>query len=59
MTDTAQRTNIKGIFTVGDITHVGLRLITVAAAHGAIVNHYIYSYVRKPYWTREAWPTQT
>jgi len=55
MTDRAQRTNIEGIFAVGDITYVGLRLITVAAAHGAIASHHIYSYVKKPYWAREAW----
>jgi len=54
MADRAQRTNIDGIFAVGDITHVGLRLITVAAAHGAIASHYIYSYVKNPYWAREA-----
>jgi thioredoxin reductase (NADPH) len=58
LTDSAQRTNIKGIFAVGDITHVGLRLITVAAAHGAIASHHIYSYVKKPYWARETWPTE-
>lgn len=58
LTDGAQRTNIKGIFAVGDITYVGLRLITVAAAHGAIASHHIYSYVKKPYWAREAWPTK-
>ena len=58
LTDSAQRTNIEGIFAVGDITHIGLRLITVAAAHGAIASHYIYSYIRKPYWAREAWPTE-
>jgi len=58
LTDRVQRTSIKGIFAVGDITHVGLRLITVAAAHGAIASHYIYSYVKKPYWATEAWATQ-
>ena len=58
ITDRAQRTNIEGIFAVGDITHVGLRLITVAAAHGAIASHHIYSYVKKPYWAREAWPSE-
>jgi len=57
MTDRAQRTNIEGIFAVGDITHVGLRLITVAAAHGAIASHHIYSYIKNPYWAREDWPT--
>jgi len=58
LTDRAQRTNVEGIFAVGDITHVGLRLITVAAAHGAIASHHIYSYIKKPYWAREDWPTQ-
>lgn len=57
LTDGAQRTNVEGVFAVGDITYVGLRLITVAAAHGAIASHHIYSYVKKPYWAREAWPT--
>lgn len=54
LTDRAQRTNIKGIFAVGDVTHGGLRLITVAAAHGAIAGHYIYSYVKEPYWATQA-----
>lgn len=58
LTDGCQRTNAEGIFTVGDITYVGLRLITVAAAHGAIASHYIYSYVKNPYWAREAWPLE-
>jgi thioredoxin reductase len=58
LTDRAQRTSNEGIFAVGDITNVGLRLITVAAAHGAIASHHIYSHVRKPYWTRETWPTK-
>ncbi len=57
-TDSAQRTNVEGVFAVGDVTHSGLRLITVAAAHGAIASHYIYSFVRKPYWAREVWPTE-
>jgi thioredoxin reductase (NADPH) len=57
-TDSAQRTNIEGIFAVGDVSYCGLRLITVAAAHGAIASHSIYSFVRKPYWAREAWPTK-
>ena len=54
-TDSAQRTNIEGVFAVGDIAKGGLRLITVAAAHGAIASHHIYSYIKKPYWTRDAW----
>ena len=56
LADSAQRTSIEGVFAVGDIVQGGLRLITVAAAHGAIASHYIYSYVKRPYWTREKWP---
>jgi len=56
LTDSAQRTSIEGVFAVGDVVQGGLRLITVAAAHGAIASHYIYSYVKRPYWTREKWP---
>ncbi len=56
LTDRAQRTSMEGIFAVGDITNVGLRLITVAAGHGAVASHHIYSYIRKPYWVRETWP---
>jgi thioredoxin reductase len=48
LTDATQRTNIEGIFTVGDITYIGLRLITVPAAHEAIASHHIYSYLKKP-----------
>ncbi len=48
LTDAAQRTNIEGIFTVGDITYIGLRLITVPAAHEAIASHHIHSYLKKP-----------
>jgi thioredoxin reductase (NADPH) len=59
LTDGCQRTNVEGIFAVGDITYVGLCLVTVAAAHGAIASHHIYSYVKKPYWAREAWPAET
>jgi len=58
LTDRAQRTSAEGIFAVGDITNVGLRLITVAAAHGAIASHHIYLYIRKPYWTKETWPIE-
>lgn len=56
LTDRAQRTNIEGVFAVGDVAYGGLRLITVAAAHGAIASHYIYSFAKKPYWTKEKWP---
>ncbi|MFH0748808.1 MAG: NAD(P)/FAD-dependent oxidoreductase [Candidatus Bathyarchaeota archaeon] len=55
-TDGVQRTSVEGIFAVGDIVKGGLRLITVAAAHGSIASHQIYSYVKHPYWAREEWP---
>jgi thioredoxin reductase (NADPH) len=58
LTDNAQRTSVEGVFAAGDITHSGLRLITVAASHGAIASHYLYSYIKKPYWAREAWPAE-
>ncbi len=58
LTDSAQRTSVEGVFAAGDITHSGLRIITVAASHGAVASHHIYSYVRKPYWAREAWPAE-
>lgn len=58
LTDSAQRTSVEGVFAAGDITHSGLRLITVAASHGAVASHYLYSYVKKPYWAREAWPAE-
>jgi thioredoxin reductase (NADPH) len=56
LTDRAQRTSVEGVFAIGDVVQGGLRLITVAAAHGAIASHYTYSYVKRPYWTREKWP---
>jgi thioredoxin reductase (NADPH) len=56
LTDRAQRTSVEGVFAIGDVVQGGLRLITVAAAHGAIASHYIYSYVKRPYWTRGKWP---
>ena len=56
VTDSAQRTSVEGVFAIGDVIQGGLRLISVAAAHGAIASHYIYSYVKRPYWTREKWP---
>lgn len=56
VTDNVQRTSVEGVFAVGDVVKGGLRLITVAAAHGAIASHSIYSYIRSPYWTKEKWP---
>lgn len=53
ITDTAQRTNIEGIFAVGDIVRGGFKLIIVGAAHGAIAAHHAYAYITKPYWAEK------
>ena len=53
ITDTSQRTNVEGIFAVGDIVQGGFKLIIVGAAHGAVAAHHAYSYINKPYWAEE------
>ncbi|MEM1513352.1 MAG: NAD(P)/FAD-dependent oxidoreductase [Candidatus Thermoplasmatota archaeon] len=53
ITDAMQRTNVEGIFAVGDIVRGAFRLLIVGAAHGAIASQKIYEYVRKPYWAGE------
>jgi thioredoxin reductase (NADPH) len=53
ITDTAQRTNVQGIFAAGDIVEGGFKLIIVGAAHGAVAAHHAYAYINKPYWAAE------
>ncbi|MBC7081186.1 MAG: NAD(P)/FAD-dependent oxidoreductase [Thermoplasmatales archaeon] len=53
ITDHMQRTNVEGVFAVGDIVRGAFRLLIVGAAHGAIASQKIYEYVRKPYWAGE------
>ena len=53
ITDTSQRTNVEGVFAVGDIVEGGFKLIIVGAAHGAVAAHHAYSYIHKPYWAAE------
>ncbi|KAA0001019.1 MAG: NAD(P)/FAD-dependent oxidoreductase [Thermoplasmata archaeon] len=53
ITDNMQRTNVEGIFAVGDIVKGAFRLLVVGAAHGAIASQKIYEYIRKPYWAGE------
>lgn len=48
-TDKSQKTNIDGIYAVGDIAS-DLQLVVVAVAHGATVAHNAYIELRKPYW---------
>ncbi len=53
ITDGRQRTNVKGIFAVGDVVQGAFRLLIVGAAHGAIAAQKIYEYIKKPYWAGE------
>ncbi len=53
ITDSYQRTNVEGVFAVGDIVKGAFRLLIVGAAHGAIASQKIYEYIRKPYWAGE------
>jgi nitrogen fixation NifU-like protein len=48
-TDKSQKTNIDGIYAVGDIAS-DLQLVVVAVAHGATAAHNAYIELRKPYW---------
>ena len=53
ITDTSQRTNVEGVFAVGDIVEGAFKLIVVGASHGAVAAHHAYSYINKPYWAEE------
>lgn len=53
VTDRDQRTNVRGIFAVGDIVEGGFKLIVVGAAHGAVAAHHAYAFIHKPYWAAE------
>ena len=53
ITDLKQRTNVKGVFAVGDVVKGAFRLLVVGAAHGAIASQKIYEYIRRPYWAGE------
>lgn len=48
-TDKTQKTNIDGIYAVGDIAS-DLQLVVVAVANGATVAHNAYIELMKPYW---------
>lgn len=52
ITDTTQKTNIDGIYAVGDIVAGtgSLELIVVAAAQGAVAAHHAYLETAEPYW---------
>ncbi|MHA1778484.1 MAG: NAD(P)/FAD-dependent oxidoreductase [Candidatus Heimdallarchaeaceae archaeon] len=56
--DKKMRTNVPGIFAVGDITS-RYQLIVIAVAQGAIAAHHAFEMIRKPYWASdEPWPTE-
>ncbi|MFQ5820294.1 MAG: NAD(P)/FAD-dependent oxidoreductase [Candidatus Heimdallarchaeota archaeon] len=50
ITDRQMRTNIEGIFAIGDVDCADPKLIVVAAAEGAIAAKNAYTYVKRPYW---------
>ncbi|MHA1347482.1 MAG: NAD(P)/FAD-dependent oxidoreductase, partial [Candidatus Heimdallarchaeaceae archaeon] len=55
--DKEMRTNVEGIFAVGDIA-TQYQLIVIAVAQGAKAAHNAFGRIRKPYWYKEeAWPT--
>jgi thioredoxin reductase (NADPH) len=55
--DKEMRTNIEGVFAIGDIA-TQYQLIVIAVAQGAIAAHNAFGMIRKPYWYKEGeWPT--
>ena len=54
--DKEMRTNVPGVFAVGDIA-TQYQLIVIAVAQGAIAAHNAFGMIRKPYWYKdEGWP---
>jgi len=54
--DKEMRTNIPGVFAIGDIA-TQYQLIVIAVAQGAIAAHNAFGMIRKPYWYKdEEWP---
>ncbi len=51
--DSDMRTNIPGIFAVGDIVSNRYQLIVIAVAQGAIAAHNAFGMIRKPYWYKD------
>ena len=55
--DREMRTNVPGIFAIGDIVS-HYQLIVIAVAQGAIAAHNAFGMIRKPYWYKdEEWKT--
>jgi thioredoxin reductase (NADPH) len=58
LVDREMRTNIPGVFAIGDIASK-YQLIVIAVAQGAIAAHNAFGMIRKPYWYKdEEWPTE-
>ena len=56
--DKEMRTNVEGIFAIGDIA-TQYQLIVIAVAQGAKAAHNAFGMIRKPYWYQdEPWPTE-
>lgn len=54
--DKEMRTNVKGVFAIGDIA-TQYQLIVIAVAQGAIAGHNAFGMIRQPYWYKdEEWP---
>jgi len=50
ITDRHMRTNIEGIYAIGDLSCGDTKLTIVAAADGAIAAKNAYAYIKNPYW---------
>ncbi len=58
LVDREMRTNIPGVFAIGDIASK-YQLIVIAVAQGAIAAHNAFGMIRKPYWYKdEEWPKE-
>lgn len=60
MVDREMRTNVPGVFAIGDIASK-YQLIVIAVAQGAIAAHNAFGMIRKPYWFKKEdaeWPTE-
>lgn len=50
ITDRHMRTNVEGVYALGDVSCGDTKLIIVAAADGAIAAKNAYAYIKQPYW---------
>lgn len=50
ISDRYMRTNVEGVYAIGDVDCMDPKLIVVAAAEGAIAAKNAYAYIKRPYW---------